>query len=233
MSEDFVKAPSVLLYGGGIDSTAVAFFLKYEAKKEFDLMVCDYGQIAYSEEWDAALKLADRLDVTLCNRKTILPMRKGTHISPLVDKSISKNESPEIWGRNFVLLYTAFMEYDEVWMGLDKPESGVPMFDTRKDYIDKVEKFFEFALQRRISIYAPFLELDKIKMCRDMLNLDPKFFDYTMTCWFPEFGKECGKCKHCKIKIELMKKLVIFTPQEIKEENESVLEDNVEENQQQ
>lgn len=185
----------VLLHGGGLDSSAV-FIELVASKQDFEVMHVNYGQIASSHELAAVTKQCEKYQVPLStfHISTVRALNPGPN--KLFD---GVSDKAYIESRNLALILLAHKTFPdaEIWLGFDKPVTGVPFPDCSIDFIKAVESDFGIRLR------APFIDIDKDQVCGAALEFDSDFYENSMTCWTPTSKGECGECKHCKIKNKL------------------------------
>lgn len=189
-----------LLHGAGLDSTAVALYLlKHEVN--FDAIHFDYGQIASKFEWETIKRQAEKLKFSAyqesaSNLLSVNDVRNSQLFSG------NHSHEPIVEGRNLYFIMSAvFLGYKDIYIGIDKPATGNAWPDASENFILNVNNVLQFSfLKSYVKVIAPFINIDKQQVFKESKKLWANFFDGSMTCWTPENFKECGKCKHCKLK---------------------------------
>lgn len=170
----------IVLYSGGIDSTACLHFYKSQAYPVKALFI-DYGQAARNQEQKAAKTITNEYGIAL------------EVIKYQSDRTFS---SGEIFGRNTFLLSCALLSSvylpSIIAIGV---HDGTNYFDCSTNYINQINLLFENLTHGKTKIHAPFVSLSKgdiFNYCKEQnLNLSA-----TYSC---ELGTNpvCGKCKSC------------------------------------
>jgi 7-cyano-7-deazaguanine synthase len=172
----------LVLFSGGQDSTTCLFW----AKQRFSQVACigfDYGQ-RHRVELDQAQKIADLAEVTF----TVVDIRGSLTGSALTefekDTAAPHERAPELPAsflpaRNALFLTLAAGHaynagISDLIGGMCQTDfSGYP--DCRREFIDSMETTLSLALQHKITIHTPLMELTKAetwKLARDLDILD-------------------------------------------------------------
>lgn len=191
--------PNVLLFGGGMDSAAVFIHL---VKNEipFASLFVDYGQLAAEAEYEAVMKFSNAYKVPVIWEEDFL-------IKALNGDSLlfGTGTNPYLDGRNTVLMMIAAKYSNTIWMGLDYAEK--PLADASPEFLEQSNSYFKKAIfNRSIEFKGPFIHRPKHEVCKEAYEFEPQFFNWAVPCWTPIEGKECGQCKHCLTKKEIIKK---------------------------
>ena len=183
---------SVLLHGGGLDSAAVMLKLR-SLSISFDILHFDYGQVACKEERLAILRQTTSEKMITLD----LPLSHLNKNSQLFTGN--RDHNPIVEGRNILfIMEAARLGYSEIYVGLDKPASGVAWPDASKAFLDCTNNILSMSfLQNKVTVTAPFIYEDKQGVFDWALSVNPKFFETAFTCWTPVNGQHCGLCKHC------------------------------------
>jgi len=79
--------------------------------------------------------------------------------------------------------------------------------DCRKDFIHSLNITINFATEEKVSVYAPFLDMNKADILKIGYNLTPQVpYQYTRTCYKNQ-SISCGKCGACQERLEAFKLL--------------------------
>ncbi len=175
---------SVVLASGGIDSSTILALLRTNGIPGSALFV-DYGQASLEAEELAVKKMCRHLHLPL----GVVRLR-GTRFGP-----------GEIRGRNAFLLHTALMAFPyssgTIAVGL---HAGVDYRDSTPDFIELMQRSFEFHTGGAISVLAPFIDWTKREILDLAFNLGVPVAE-TYSC---EAGSvPCRQCRSCLERIAL------------------------------
>jgi 7-cyano-7-deazaguanine synthase len=170
----------VLLFSGGIDSTAL---LRYYLDLNYNVstIFIDYNQPSRISEYKAARKLAKYFNIPLKKLKLSFSLRIHNY---------------EYATRNLLLLTiaTSTVELDHYIVAIGI-HSGSKYYDCSKDFVDNSQKILDGYFQGRVIVDAPFLDYSKkeiIKYCQK--KKIP--IELTYSCETKN-GLPCGKCPSC------------------------------------
>ena len=109
------------------------------------------------------------------------------------------DEDVYLVGRNLVLLtkaavYCAQHALDRIVIG---PLAGNPFPDATPDFFDALARAVSLGLDRRLTIAAPFREMEKADVIRLGADLGVPF-ELTLSCMSPIGGRHCGACSKCR-----------------------------------
>jgi 7-cyano-7-deazaguanine synthase len=177
---------ALLLFSGGLDSTAVLHML---LGQHFDVqtLFIDYGQAAASQEWAHAEKLARQHHVGL----QMVQVKSNGEFRP-----------GEITGRNSLLISVA-VTFGSIGRGLLALgiHSGTGYYDCSPDFVMRMGHLVSEQTAGRLRLYAPFVDWTK----RDI-------WDYCLVSNVPvgmtyscETGGQapCGVCPSCRDRRQL------------------------------
>lgn len=198
---------NVLLYGGGVDSTALMVYL-YSKNIDFVVMHCNYGQKAFQQERKSARYFCKRyyrklitpkMDLTFASSCTIL---KGT-------QNPTSNTKLEL--RNIVLMslagsYIASNSSDEsntIYVGFHEEPNNAPYPDAILKNVKPLAKAMTDSSGVRIEIQAPFKKKIREYIYQLGYKLDKDVLNKSYTCYDV---KECGVCPHCLLKKQIIEK---------------------------
>lgn len=186
----------VLLFSGGIDSTALAWSLKPEK-----LLFIDYGQVAAEGELRAATSIATALRLDLDVRS--ISMRQLGQGSLAGRKATSKS-FPEFWPyRNQALITFAAMAFAD--LQLSSIIVGTVSGDERRHADGRAE--FIDAMNRLLYVQGgPRLEAPAIRTTSEQLvaesNVPISVLGWTFSCHTGQWA--CGTCAGCMKHAEIM-----------------------------
>ncbi len=204
-----MKYQSVVLFSGGLDSTA-AVIKTLEYTKNILTLTFDYGQ-KNSKEIDAAVDLAELLGVD--NRIISLDFRNMfTSCGLLSDADLTSTEQHAtkesenisfIPNRNSIFLSVAHgiaQEVDAYEVVTGYMNSGYP--DCRKDFCLTIQAALNMGSHSTIKIHAPFMDYEKDDVIATYKDKYAGLIGYTYTCYnnstkINSWGTGCGYCNSC------------------------------------
>jgi 7-cyano-7-deazaguanine synthase len=173
---------TLVLFSGGIDSTACAhFFLK--RGDEVRALFIDYGQKAAKAELTAAKDLSSDLRLTLC----MMAIAGNQAYGP-----------GEISGRNAFLIFSAMLGgyctgNGTIVLGI---HSGTPYYDCSSAFVNSIDRLVREYTDGCRRVVAPFLDSTK----RDILAYCAEqalSLQRTYSCEAGEIPP-CGRCLSCQ-----------------------------------
>jgi len=195
---------SLILLSGGLDSLVSLGLEKEELNIELALTF-DYGQKSVNKEIQASKNICDFYKI---NHKIIkLDWLKNITTTSLVSEDdipvneISKNSAKSVWVPNrnglFLNIAASFADsynYDYILIGANKEEAeNFP--DNTKEFIDNINKAFEFSTLKKPKVVAPLINYTKndivMLACEQNIPLD-----MVMSCYQAQDG-HCGICESC------------------------------------
>jgi 7-cyano-7-deazaguanine synthase len=178
----------VLLFSGGLDSTALAYALRPDG-----LLFIDYGQIAAGGELAAATQIAHQLEIPIetreinCRSLGAGDMVGNTPISPNI---------PEFWPfRNQLLVTVAAMAYYkiaplQILIGTVKSDSVHT--DGRPEFIHKMNELL--GCQADIKVSAPAHEMETSALL-EFSHVPLSILSWAFSCHRGTVA--CGQCRGC------------------------------------
>jgi 7-cyano-7-deazaguanine synthase in queuosine biosynthesis len=193
----------VVLFGGGLDSTAVVHKLGGSCV----LFHIDYGQAAAVEETRFALTLA--ADMSCEVRLDRLPdlIAPNTSINGKADNPVT-NEVP---GRNCLLISFAVQrllaefEVVRLFLGFHAQPIGTPFVDTLREFWEPLDTAIRFSTRGRASLFAPYADTPRDEVLMRLFNASPTHFQLAHTCYRNVRGG-CGECAKCVFKKEWLQR---------------------------
>lgn len=199
---------SVILLSGGLDSL-VSLGLKKEELNVTLALTFDYGQKSLQKEIDASAKICKYYGIE--HRVIKLDWLKDITNTSLVSEDEvpsgvaldnPENSAKSVWvpNRNGLFLNIAgcFADatgYDYILIGANK-EEGQTFPDNTQEFIDAVNKEFEYSTQFHPKVVAPLINYDKNDIV--MVALKHKIpLELTMSCYQSGEG-HCGICESCQ-----------------------------------
>lgn len=184
---------AVLLYGGGIDSTALLLELVKE-RKVIALHI-NYGQVAFMQERRAAQYWCGKYGVFYDTFFTHLE-----HVSPAA--SIVGGKGGDMMdGRNMALIamgamYASARNIHEVCVGFHQEPADHPFPDATEEGLAAMQHAVTVMCAAPIKLLAPLSKLPRFEIVKNAMAIDDRFLDETHTCYTNEYNG-CGKCAHC------------------------------------
>lgn len=199
---------SVILLSGGLDSL-VSLGLKKDELNITLALTFDYGQKSVQKEIEASAKICDYYGLE--HRVIKLDWLKDITQTALVSESVvptgaeledSQNSAKSVWVPNrnglFLNIAGSFADsygYDYILIGANK-EEGQTFPDNTQEFIDAINKEFEYSTQISPKVVAPLINCDKNDIV--MLALEHKIpLELTMSCYQNGDG-HCGVCESCQ-----------------------------------
>jgi 7-cyano-7-deazaguanine synthase len=198
---------SIILLSGGLDSLVSLGLKKEELNIELALTF-DYGQKSAQKELAASAKICRYYGIE--HRVIELDFLKEITATSLVSsdniptgKALDNpNESAKsVWvpNRNGLFLniagsYADSYGYNYIIIGANK-EEGQTFPDNTQEFIDAVNKEFQYSTMTKTKVVAPLINCDKNDIV--MLALKNSVpLEYTMSC-YQGGDKNCGICESC------------------------------------
>ncbi|MFZ2725061.1 MAG: 7-cyano-7-deazaguanine synthase [Methylococcaceae bacterium] len=170
---------TLILMGGGIDSSYLASILK-RTRKVIGIHF-DYGHSASVYERKAVVKISKHLNIKIICESFKYPMSTFKY---------------EIKGRNLLLIMAAIpfaikYECSQIAIGIHK---GSLYYDTSEHFLLDMQRILDGYFSGNIQLLAPLIDLTKIEILELSKNEIP--LNLTYSC---ETGKNpCGQCPSCK-----------------------------------
>jgi 7-cyano-7-deazaguanine synthase len=209
-----VSPRAVVLLSGGLDSYTAAAVARHEGSELYALTV-NYGQ-RHAQELVAARAVAARLGVARHVEIDLDLSRFGgsaltADIDVPKDRRLDAQDIPITYvpARNTIFLSIALgwaevLDAGDIVIGVNALDySGYP--DCRPEFVAAFDQLANLATragieQRRITIRAPLIDLNKAEIIRLGMSLG---VDYGLThsCYDPTpDGRPCGRCDSCRLR---------------------------------
>jgi len=212
---------AVVLFSGGLDSTACLYW----AKKNYDdviMLVINYGsneervtnRVAefFSKELDLPLKIVrlDFLEEFSKLKGTTLVGGETPKVTAreLEDFERAKETAKSVWvpARNVVLIAVAASLLDalgggDIIVGFNA-EEGATFPDNTPEFVERMNEMLKYGTMAEVKVVAPLIGLDKRGIAQLLKKLNAKY-EYSNSCYMPkgftEDGKpiHCGQCESC------------------------------------
>ncbi|ANF22079.1 7-cyano-7-deazaguanine synthase QueC [Thermococcus piezophilus] len=212
---------AVVLFSGGLDSTACLYW----AKKNYDeviMLTANYSsneekvmnRVAefFSKELNVPFKVIrlDFLEEFSKLRGTTLVGGETPKVTAeeLEDFERAKETAKSVWvpARNVVLISVAASLLDalgggDIIVGFNA-EEGATFPDNTPEFVERMNEMLKYGTMAKVKVVAPLIELDKKGIARLLKELDAKY-EYSSSCYMPrgftddEKPIHCGECESC------------------------------------
>lgn len=205
-------AKSIILLSGGLDSF-VSLALTREEYNIALALTFDYGQKSAEQEIFASEKICKhyniehkiiKLDWLKEITQTALVSEKEiplTSLNDLYSDDFVNKSAVSVWVPNrngaFLNIATCFADsfnYDYIIFGANK-EEGQTFPDNTQEFIDKINKSFEYSTQKKPKVYAPLINLCKNDIVKTAIEHKVPL-ELTRSCYSTK-EKHCGVCESC------------------------------------
>ena len=192
---------SIILLSSGLDS-AVSLALLKESYNIKLALTFDYGQKAAKKELEASKKLCDYYqteqkilsinwlkDITktsLLNEEENIPAPDIEEIDN-IDKSVKTAKNVWVPNRNglFLNIAASFADADNfthIIFGANK-EEGTTFPDNTQEFIERINKTFEYSTLQQPKVIAPLIDFDKTEIVKKALEINFPF-ELIQSCYF-------------------------------------------------
>lgn len=204
-----------LLYGGGIDSTALLFWLRdlYPAER-ITLVHVDYGQHALASERAAARYYAKRYNLEFVKLKTDFSF-SSAEILKRSSGSADVDVNNRLELRN-VALITLVASYaastvpegttSMLALGFHQEPANAPFPDARPDFLLPLEYSLNLATNSPIRLLAPLVTKTRTEILKFAIGKDRSILMRSHTCYKKV---PCGVCTHCYQREQMLKEIGI------------------------
>lgn len=211
------------LLSGGVDSTlATLKIIQMESTKSVSRIVpvfIDYGQKARTQEWNAVLKVSERMraEANLRGIKFDSPIRiklasrprNGLRIFEWSKSMLIRgpqSDEPEVENRNMVLI-SIVASYARSRASANEKAIIITGFrdefyDTRPAFLKRIDRVFK-SMEMRIKTVAPVIGYKGVagkKRLIDEFKAEGygDLIDMTWSCYTPKNDRPCQECPACK-----------------------------------
>ncbi|MBF0443414.1 MAG: 7-cyano-7-deazaguanine synthase [Oligoflexales bacterium] len=187
----------ILLYGGGLDSTAY-LILMHNDGIDFKCLWIDYGQKGALNEKRAARYFTQTYGIELIEAKNEQIARYALSDCQLL--SGNTDHPSYVNGRNFSLILQALEYGDEVFLGLVELEYQSPP-DADIEFLKRANAILKGAFHRDVRILAPYIACPRVELLTNAYEINQELFQYASSCWIGgDQAMDCGHCKKCLIR---------------------------------
>lgn len=207
-----MRSSAIILLSGGLDSLASLGLCQEEYDIELALTF-DYGQKSAPQEILASKKICEhykiehkiiKLDWLREITQTSLVSEENFPTPSLDDLSSSEfvqNSAKAVWVPNrnglFLNIAGSFADsfgYDYIIFGANS-EEGQTFPDNTQEFIDRVNREFEYSTQRQPKVLAPLIKMDKDDIVKSAIAHKVPL-ELTRSC-YSKNEKNCGVCESC------------------------------------
>lgn len=202
----------IVLYGGGLDSSAVALYCANSySPEDVTLLHVDYGQKAMQAERKAMRWFASKYGFKTYEGEMNFGF-SGAHImkgTPL--GKVAETNRLEL--RNLVLIsyaasYAASVidanDSVTILLGFHIEPEGAAFPDARTTYLAHLESSINKATEIEIFLETPFEYKTRLMVLQEWGPYDADLFTHSHTCYEQV---ACGQCTHCVEKDSMIKQL--------------------------
>lgn len=202
------RSDGVLLYGGGIDSTALLFYLRSQGLDPHVLFFT-YGQKAEALERECL----ERWVIAEKRLVLPLPLSQITTSNILSGEPVAADVTTNVLeGRNLIFIslaaaWASTLGASSVYVGFHAEPEARPFPDASPEFHLSVNHTLKEALVRSVAVLAPFSDKTRKEIFQWCLTNAPEALS-AHTCYESVRGG-CGVCTHCQTKAQLLGELCV------------------------
>ena len=195
---------SLLLYGGGNDSSALA--LEFGTRGNYAAVFFRYSQKAQELEELAVRRICSIYDIEL-HIITLDPALFGK--SAILAGAVAADVKDNIVdGRNLVFIsqaaaLAASLNRNYLHVGFHIEPTARPFPDASSEFLDSINNTLNTALVHKVQVVAPYANLTREEIYKRGYKLNPEAFGLAHTCYEAVTGG-CGVCAHCKVQQDII-----------------------------
>jgi 7-cyano-7-deazaguanine synthase len=202
---------TLLLYGGGIDSSALLAYLeKLKGPDNVEAVFFRYGQKAEQLEYEACAYMCARYSVPL----TVVAVPFSTLTDSAIMRGGELAVSPSVNivdGRNLTFIslagmYAAKVGATEIALGYHVEPVARPFPDATTEFLDAVNVLIPRAFVHQFEIVAPFKDWTRHQIFKWAQETDLEIIEHAHTC-YEDVDGGCGECSHCVLKEQILKEI--------------------------
>lgn len=206
---DYTKIHTLLLYGGGIDSTTLLKFLaddREKRKTQVSAVFFRYGQKAQALEEQACSYFCKKYGVDLHMVDT--PFASITNSAIMAGGDLANDPAINILdGRNLTLIGLAGMLGAKIGathlaLGFHIEPVARPFPDASPEFFDAAAALMPLAFKHKMELCAPFSQATREEIFAYARNHDSDILSLAHTC-YEDVPGGCGKCSHCLLKQQI------------------------------
>lgn len=200
---------TLLLYGGGIDSTTLLKFLaedRFKRQTQVSAVFFRYGQKAQALEEQACRYFCNKYQVELHVVDTAFASITDSAI--MAGGELANDPSINILdGRNLTLIGMAGMlgakiKATHLALGFHIEPVARPFPDASPEFFDAMSNMMRLAFKHKMELCAPFSEATREEIFAYARNHDSEILTAAHTC-YEDVPGGCGKCSHCLLKQQI------------------------------
>ena len=193
----------LLLYGGGIDSTALLHWLSGTAGR-LGAVFFDYGQKANEHEREACEYFCTRYGAELFVLPLSMQFLAASAIMKGSDKVANDPKVNVLDGRNLMLISTAGVlaveyGYNKLAVGFHQEPVARPFPDASPEFLASVNTTLKQSFIADLEVIAPFKDMSRQDIFALAEFSDKDILRRAHTCYEGVKGG-CGTCSHCLLK---------------------------------
>ena len=196
---------ALILLSGGLDSLVALDIIKKQGYK-IKALFFDYNQKSYNDELRAVDVISNQysIEYEIIKLPFLTKITNNSLVNP-DENDFDNLKSVWVPNRNGLFLniaasYCDSLDFDFIVFGANKEESK-SFTDNKSEYVDIINKAFEYSTMKHPKVLAPCSEMSKIDLVNYMIDNNLSF-RLIKSCYknTQETGKKhCNQCMSCKL----------------------------------